>query len=472
MGCSVNGVVIFRRKRTREQLAAIEQRLIEIVVAATDRGRDSYGFAVIKADGTFNLFKREGRYDGRWPRDFLDEKTVAVINNCRAEPTTEWVRTKTEDDIQPFATNGIIVSHNGVIANDRQLAEKFTLDRVTKVDSAILPGLFQKTWDGNSLDSLVKSLEEIVGSYALAICDTRKSDQIFLAANYKPLYIQLNSQQDVLYFTSLEDYIDQGDFLQAHLKCQQLPPYSATKISTTGHIETKNANFVSRRALCVCSSGLDSTIAATYAKKVLGCEIRLMHFLYGCRAEQNEKVRIPRIAEALECDHVYVQMDVFKNIIGHSRLTETASSVVKDRDGEVGAELALEWVPARNLIMLSVATGYAEANGFDTIVIGNNLEEAGAFPDNEMIFIEKFNEILPYAVNVNKKVKVVMPVGNLMKHEIVRLGSEMEAPVELTWSCYEGGVEPCGSCGPCFMRRVGFEMNNLQDPAIKKLRNA
>jgi 7-cyano-7-deazaguanine synthase len=131
--------------------------------------------------------------------------------------------------------------------------------------------------------------------------------------------------------------------------------------------------------------------------------------------------------------------------------------------GEEGAEFAHEWVPARNIVMLSIATAYAEAKGFDYIVLGNNLEEAGAYPDNEPEFINRFNDLLPFAVGDGKRVRVVMPVGNLMKHEIVDLGHRLGAPLDLTWSCYRAGDKHCGTCGPCFMRRTAFEINNLEE---------
>lgn len=79
----------------------------------------------------------------------------------------------------------------------------------------------------------------------------------------------------------------------------------------------------------------------------------------------------------------------------------------------------------------------AEAYGFDAIASGINLEEAGAYPDNEMEFVRMFSRLVPYAVGPNKKVEVLMPVGNLVKHEIVKLGVQIDAPLHLTWSCYE-----------------------------------
>jgi len=114
-------------------------------------------------------------------------------------------------------------------------------------------------------------------------------------------------------------------------------------------------------------------------------------------------------------------------------------------------------------VMLALATAFAEARGINTIALGNNLEEAGAYPDNEPEFINRFNGMLPFAVGDGKRVRVIMPVGNLMKHEIVALGHTNGAPLHLTWSCYRAGSIHCGTCGPCYMRRTAFEINKLPE---------
>ena len=171
---------------------------------------------------------------------------------------------------------------------------------------------------------------------------------------------------------------------------------------------------------------------------------------------------VTAIAEHLGCETIFVDMaDLFGNVIGGSPLTNTGDTIA---DGEAGAEYAFEWVPARNLIMLSVATGIAEAHGFGTLALGNNMEEAGAYPDNEQEFIRLLNDVMPYATADSKRVNIEMPVGAFVKHEIVKYGNEVNAPIGLSWSCYNDGEVHCGKCGPCYMRRHAHEMHNLVDP--------
>jgi 7-cyano-7-deazaguanine synthase len=466
MGCSISGCVIFQKSRNQGEIRRIEQRLRQIVVMAEDRGRESYGIIAFQNDGNYAAIKEIGRASktlSKKPR-FIDSKTSIVIANNRAEPTTEYVLNKNADDIQPFG-NSVFVSHNGIIANDFDLEKRFNLKRETKIDSAILPPLLENIWD-SSLDGLQKILRDtILGSFALAIVNREEPNALYLACNYKPIFLEYDPRLDVLYFTSLESYLQQdGRKIWDANPIKQFEPYSVAKITTSKMFDEKSLfiDSKSKKALVVASAGLDSTTAA----KVMmdrGYEIMLLHFKYRHRAEAREQESITRIAEHLKCGLIFVDTTLFKDVIGHSRLTETWTEIQKERDGEAGAELAHEWVPARNLIFLSIAIGIAEAHDYDVIVPGTNLEESGAYPDNEMIFINKLNEVLPYATNLQRVVRIDMPVGNLMKHEIVKLGLQIGAPLHLTWSCYEGGESHCGRCGPCYMRKKAFEINGLKD---------
>ena len=225
--------------------------------------------------------------------------------------------------------------------------------------------------------------------------------------------------------------------------------YSITKQIRTPIVEPG-------RALVICSGGMDSVVAATWAVNEFGSEnVTLAHFQYGSRAEGPEVEAVSVAAQALETELVFLPMGIYDPT--DSPLLRADSAIA---GGEAGAEFAHEWVPARNLVMLALATAYAEAKGYDKLILGNNLEEAGAYPDNEPEFIARFNDLLPFAIGDGKRLQVLMPVGNLMKHEIVALGLKLGAPLDKTWSCYRAGPIHCGTCGPCYMRRTAFEINN------------
>lgn len=457
--CSVNAVLILDHNNYEK----IERKFIQIFKRAEDRGRDSFGLVIINKDGTTKSVKSLGKpseYEEKLVGIF-DENTSVVIANNRAEPTTEYVNRKEEKDIQPFEGERYIVTHNGIIANDMEIEKKYQLKRTTKIDSAIIPLFLDKLWNGK-IEALPNLLSEIRGSFAFIIGDKKNTDRIVLAQNFKPIYMMYDFSLKAVFFSSLDEYFDVKPFDQVNVK--KLPPYSVVEV-------TKNLQYKElpiqmpkkkERVLVIASGGLDSTVAATKLLRE-GYEVTLLHFNYYHKAEEREREAVRKIAEYLNVPLIEVNTDLFK-MIGNSTLLKGGGEIVKDRKGEEGAEFAHEWVPARNAIFFAVALAIAESKGFDAIASGINLEEAGAYPDNEMEFVRKFQQLSPYATAPNKVVKILMPVGNLVKHEIVKLGIEIGAPLHLTWSCYEGGQKHCGKCGPCYMRKMAFRINGLKDP--------
>lgn len=461
--CSITGCISRQKKPIDFDL------LKSIIIKAEDRGRDSFGIVYLGKD-----YYKEQKFIGKPSAisfEMIKDDSVSVImNNNRAEPTTEYVENKTLLDVQPFSYCGTFVAHNGTIANDKELEKIYDLKRNTKIDSAIVPPLLNKIWDGKDEKKLVEILNsEIIGSYAMSIWDNRNPETLWLAVNYKPMFLLCDFENDIIYYTSLESYLsieDLNSYFNSKFKIYEVKPYTLLKISKD-NIESFSlykSKKGKEKALIVCSSGLDSTVSAAWAKKE-GYDISLLHFKYGCRAQKAEERAIKEISEFFNCDLITIPIDIFKNVIKNSRLTnpDECGELMKDGDGEKSAELAWEWVPARNLIFLSIAAGYAEAYKFDYIILGGNLEESSSYADNELIFQKKFNDILPNALNLQNRVRLLTPVANLMKHEIIKLGIECGAPLHLTWSCYEDGEKPCGTCGPDFMRKVGFKMNGIKD---------
>jgi 7-cyano-7-deazaguanine synthase len=231
--CSVSGVLILNPKNFDK----VERKLADILKRAEDRGRDSFGIVVIQKDGTVKVRKSVGKPSEKEELLYgiLDEDSRVVIANNRAEPTTEYVRQKTEEDIQPFIGDRYIVTHNGIIANDLELEKKYELKRKTKIDSAILPSLLDKTWDGN-IGTLKGILEQIRGSFALVIGDKRNHDRIFLAQNFKPLYMAYDYSLESIFFTSLDEYFDVKPFDLVNVT--KLEPYSVVMVSSNKQITT------------------------------------------------------------------------------------------------------------------------------------------------------------------------------------------------------------------------------------------
>jgi len=464
--CSVSGVLIFGEP-DEDRVRLIEGKLRDIVIKAEERGRDSWGIVTLSRGGEFKVLKALGRASETLPSypRILDSDAVAAIANNRAEPTTEYVREKGLNDIQPMISENIAVSHNGTIANDVELEGKYGVKKISQIDSSILPPLLESAWDG-SLEGLQRLLrDDVVGSFALAIMDRRKPGKLWLAVNFKPLYVMWDRELNALFFSSLDTYLEDPNKppWEANV-IKRIEPYSVVEVSNGGEwrrLSLRRDENKPKRVLVVASGGLDSTTAATQLVKQ-GYDVTLLHFNYGHVAEGPEEAAVRRIADFLNVPLLEVNMDFFR-IVRRSPLLGDGE-INRRRDGVSGAEFAHEWVPARNFVFIALATAIAEAYGYNYVATGINLEEAGAYPDNEMEFIRLLNQVLPYAVGPNKNVELLMPVGHLVKHEIVKLGLEVGAPLHLTWSCYDKGPRHCGRCGPCYMRRLAFKINGVRDP--------
>ena len=128
------------------------------------------------------------------------------------------------------------------------------------------------------------------------------------------------------------------------------------------------------------------------------------------------------------------------------------------------------YVPARNLIFCSLACGIAEARGADFVYLGVNALDYSGYPDCRPEFVRAIEA----AANLGLKrgvegrpLELRTPLIHRTKAEIVRLGAELDAPLELTWSCYRGGPRPCGSCDACTLRAKGFADAGLANPAAR-----
>jgi 7-cyano-7-deazaguanine synthase len=443
---------------------------------ARQRGRDSFGVTRLRNAGQVS----ETKYlYGKFEVPMLDKTDRVVILNCRGEPTTEWVKYKSEADVQPLTdrTGTWFVSHNGTIANDRELVEKYRLFPRTKIDTAAFVELLA-TYPSPRM-AVEESIRRVKGSYAFVIGNRNHVDRMWIATNYKPLYRGYNRHGKFWLIATLDDYILPWTYDKTHpdlggWTVTQVPAYTAWELDATERLITcgrlnvgSQFNELTGRTLVVCSGGLDSSTLVAHLKAT-GERPGILHFGYGARASNSEWIAVSKVAQRLGVPvHELSATSLFREI-GGSPLTGTAP-IQKDRGGEAGAEYAHEWVPARNTIFYAAAVAYAESHGYDTVALGLNLEESGAFPDNEIELVRKFNAMMPWVVNEGKYVELTAPFAHLMKHEIVRVGLYAEKTLgvrylDVTHSCYEGGPVPCNNCGPCYMRRHAFRMNGVIDP--------
>lgn len=211
------------------------------------------------------------------------------------------------------------------------------------------------------------------------------------------------------------------------------------------------------KCIVLLSGGIDSVVAATYAKKQ-NYELIALNFIYG--QPKKEIVAAENVAKFLDAKFFKINLDFlnypssipelnFKDLENYEKTKESAKKV---------------WVPARNLVFCSIAASFAEKFDASLIVTGFDLEEARTFPDNSVEFVENFNRLLEFSTL--KKIKIFSPLINLNKKEIVKLGIEINAPLNLSWSCYNDFEKPCGKCESCLRRKRAFEELKIKDPLI------
>lgn len=218
-----------------------------------------------------------------------------------------------------------------------------------------------------------------------------------------------------------------------------------------------------KKAISVLSGGLDCTVATSvYAKDY---EIHAITFNYGQKAFKRELKAAKEICEKMNWTHEVVNLEWLSKISNSSLNTseEIPEVSLEDLDDlNKSSESANSvWVPARNMVFTSIAVSYAESIGAEMIIVGWDAEEAATFPDNSKEFLEAFNILID--VGSPEKIKIEAPAIDLNKEEIVRLGLEVGAPIELSYSCYKGTGKQCGVCESCMRRKRAFEKLNIKD---------
>lgn len=218
-----------------------------------------------------------------------------------------------------------------------------------------------------------------------------------------------------------------------------------------------------KKAISVLSGGLDCTVATSvYAKDY---EIHAITFNYGQKAFKRELKAAKEICKKMNWTHEVVNLEWLSKISNSSLNTseEIPEVSLEDLDDlNKSSESANSvWVPARNMVFTSIAVSYAESIGADMIIVGWDAEEAATFPDNSKEFLEAFNILID--VGSPEKIKIEAPAIDLNKEEIVRLGLEVGAPMELSYSCYKGTEKQCGVCESCMRRKRAFEKLNIKD---------
>lgn len=217
---------------------------------------------------------------------------------------------------------------------------------------------------------------------------------------------------------------------------------------------------MSKKAVCVMSGGMDSTLSA-YIMKEQGYEIVAVHFNYDQRTQAKELDAYRSIIKALGVSAEYeLDLGFFKQI-GASALTDRSIGVPT---GGLEEGVPVTYVPFRNGIFLSIAAAIAEKEGAEAIAIGVVEEDSSGYPDCREAYIENMQRSINLGTKDETKITIAMPLVRLKKEQIVKEALRHGVPLELTWSCYQNEEEACGVCDSCRLRLRGFELAGIKDP--------
>ncbi|MFA6216985.1 MAG: 7-cyano-7-deazaguanine synthase QueC [Candidatus Omnitrophota bacterium] len=226
----------------------------------------------------------------------------------------------------------------------------------------------------------------------------------------------------------------------------------------------KKGLALGKRAIVLLSGGLDSATTLYYAKRN-GFDPYCLVFDYGQR-HQREITAARGIARALNAPLEKIKIAFpWKG----SSLLDKSKSLPQRSNLKplLGADIPSTYVPARNIIFLSFALSYAEVVQAEAVFIGAHAQDYSGYPDCRPEFYRAFDTVIKTGTKAGVEghtIKVITPLINKTKSEIIKLGFSLGVPFERTWSCYHGGKRPCGKCDSCYYRGKGFVEAGLEDP--------
>lgn len=214
------------------------------------------------------------------------------------------------------------------------------------------------------------------------------------------------------------------------------------------------------KAVVLMSGGMDSCVTAAIASR--SYEIAAVHASYGQRTESRERDSFHRLADHFGAfDRLAVRLDYF-SAIGGSSLTDSSLPVL---DADLQNErIPNTYVPFRNAHFLSIAVSWAEVLGADKIFIGAVWEDSSGYPDCRPEYYEALNALIRLGTKPETNIRVETPLIYLTKRDIVKRAVELQAPLNLTWSCYRDSDPACGVCDSCALRLRAFQEAGVSDP--------
>lgn len=231
-----------------------------------------------------------------------------------------------------------------------------------------------------------------------------------------------------------------------------------------------------KKALVLSSGGVDSTTCVSIAILTVGAENVTTVSVYYGQKHFKELECADKIAKYYGVNHKVIDLSK-TGILDDSNcpLLQGSTEEIKhesyaDQIAHDGEGMVRTYVPFRNGLLLASVAALAMSVYPDDdvdIYLGAHADDAAgqAYADCS----PEFTSVMDRAISIGtyRKVRLVAPLVNLNKAGVVKWGLELGTPYELTWSCYEGGDKPCGTCGTCIDRALAFKANGVEDPALK-----
>jgi 7-cyano-7-deazaguanine synthase len=213
------------------------------------------------------------------------------------------------------------------------------------------------------------------------------------------------------------------------------------------------------RAVVLLSGGMDSCVCAVLS--VRDYDAAAVHISYGQRTEERERQSFLAVCDRLNIrDRLVVRNEALR-AIGGSALTDEGIAI--PQSAVVGDGVPVTYVPFRNAHFLAVAVSWAEVLGAEKVYIGAVEPDSSGYPDCRPAYYKAYNEVVKTGTK-DGRIEVVTPLIAMRKTEIVRLGLELGAPFDLTWSCYSREDKACGVCDSCVLRLRAFQDAGVEDP--------
>jgi 7-cyano-7-deazaguanine synthase len=215
------------------------------------------------------------------------------------------------------------------------------------------------------------------------------------------------------------------------------------------------------RAVVLLSGGMDSCVCAALAAR--DHQVAAVHVSYGQRTEDRERRSFEAICDRLEIRDRLIVRNESLRAIGGSALTDSRIAVPEAHELATKPGVPVTYVPFRNAHFLAVAVSWAEVLGAEKIYIGAVEPDSSGYPDCRPEYYRAFNEVVKVGTKEGT-IQIMTPLIAMHKAEIVRLGLELNAPFDLTWSCYQREDRACGVCDSCLLRLRAFREAGAEDP--------